>query len=672
MVKKIRLEFLIFFILFLLFFSYPAYSDVPYSAWTLNPGGKIVPTQIPYVPLNILEGNFNNPEDLFIDNYGNIYVADTGNSRIVVINNETKKISQIGLGVLDQPTGIFVSENNDIYVADYGNEAIYVFKKDGTLQNSFKKPDSLLLGKQSKFKPKKLVVDKRGNIYIISEGSTNGVIQLNNKGEFLGYFGVNSTNLNFLKILQRFLYTESQISQLFKIVPPSPDNIAIDKNSIIYTDTRNINSQNIKKLNVAGLDMFEKDKKFFPNDVDITVDNFNNIFTVDEKGFVYEYDNYGNLLFVFGNRDSTGSRIGEFKNPSSIAVDNNGNVYVLDKDLGYITIFKPTDFAVQVHKGIYLYNQGLYVESLKPWENTLRMNSDFLLAHKAIGKAFYKQQEYNKALVEFKLSEDRKEYSNTYWEIRQNFLMKNLGKYLFIIFVLWLLKKILNFVDKKINIFSPIRKLYKRFFQIKIVNDLNLVFAFIKHPINYFYELRWENKPGVIAATILYIFLFVIQIIRIYFTGFIFNYTNFLKISLFTEALKIYIPISLWIIMNYLVSNINDGEGRFRDVYIGTAYALSPYIVFSIPLALVSNILTLNESFLYTFSFEIIYVWSILLIYIMIIQIHDFYYFKAIANILITLFAMFIVVLVLFILYIVWSQFYAFIYDIMHEVISRV
>ncbi|MGB9678414.1 MAG: YIP1 family protein [Thermoanaerobacteraceae bacterium] len=670
--KKIRQQFSILFILILILFPSLGYSDVPYSAWTLNPGGKIVPTQIPYIPLDIMEGNFNNPEDLFIDNDGNIYVADTGNGRIAVINNDTKKVSEIGVGVLNQPTGVFVSENNDIYVADYGNEAIYVFKSDGKLLNTFKKPDSLLFGKQSKFKPKKLVVDKRGNIYIISEGSTNGVIQLNNKGEFLGYFGVNSTNLGFLKILQRFLYTESQISQLFKIVPPSPDNIAIDKKSIIYTDTRNINGQNIKKLNVAGLDMFEKDKKFFPNDVGITVDNFENIFTVDERGFVYEYDNYGNLLFVFGNNESTGSRIGEFKNPSSIAVDNSGHVYVLDKDLGDITVFKPTEFAIQVHKGIYLYNQGLYVESQKPWENTLRMNSDFLLAHKAIGKAFYKQQEYNKAMLEFKLSEDRKEYSNTYWEIRQDYLMKNLGKYLIIFLVLWLIKKFLNIVDKKVNIFSPIKDLYKRFFQINIINDLNRVFGFIKHPINYFYELRWENKPGVMAATILYIFLFVIQIIRIYFTGFIFNYNNFLNISLFTEALKIYIPILLWVVMNYLVSNINDGEGRFKDVYIGTAYALSPYIVFSIPLALVSNILTLNEAFLYTFGFEIIYVWSIILIYIMIVQIHDYPYFKAVGNILTTIFAMFIVVLVSFILYIVWSQFYAFIYDITQEVITRV
>lgn len=649
-----------------------AFSDVPYSAWTMNPDGKIVFTQIPYVPVEVIYGNFNNPEDLFIDKEGNKYIADTGNGAISIINKAGSEVKNIGKGILNQPTGLFVNDEGYIYVADYGNEAVYIFDKTGKLLKTFKKPISPLFGKESKFKPKKLVVDKRDNIYVISEGSTNGVIQLNKDGEFLGYFGVNTTNLGFLKILQRFFYTESQISQLFKIVPPSPDNIAIDDQSIIYTDTRDIKSQNIKKLNVAGLDMFEKDKKFFPNDVDITVDDNGNIFTVDDNGFVYEYDNFGNLLFVFGNKSTTGLRVGLFKNPSSIAVDKEGRVYVLDKDLGNITVFKPTEYANEIHKGLYLYNQGLYVESQKHWQNVLRMNSDFLLAHKAMGKAYYKQQEYEKALLEFKLAKDKKEYSNAFWEIRQNYLMKNLGKFIAIFFSLWVIYRILFFINKKTNFLYPLKRVYIRFFNIKIVRDLNMIFKFLKHPIDSFYELHWENKPGIAAATILYILIFVIQVIRIYYSGFIFNDVDLQNVSIFAEGLKIFIPLLLWIVMNYLVSNITEGEGRFRDIYVGTAYALSPYIVFSIPLVLLSNVLTLNEIFLYDFGFKLAIVWSIVLIYIMIVQIHDYSYFSALANIFTTLFSMVIVVLVAFVLYVVWNQLYVFIYDIIQEVVTRV
>jgi len=186
--------------------------------------------------------------------------------------------------------------------------------------------------------------------------------------EFLGYFGVNTTNLGILQVLQRMFYTESQISQLFKITPPSPDNIAIDRNSIIYTYTRNAADQNVKKLNVAGLDTLEKGKKFFPNGADITVDKNGNIFVVDDMGYIYEYDNFGDLLFVFGRKADDTLRLGQLRSPSGIAVDDEGTLYVLDKELNSITVFKPTVYANQVHEGLFLYNQGLYVESQKNWE----------------------------------------------------------------------------------------------------------------------------------------------------------------------------------------------------------------------------------------------------------------------------------------------------------------
>ncbi|HQO05531.1 MAG TPA: YIP1 family protein [Fervidobacterium sp.] len=659
-------------LLILLAISSIAVADAPYSAWTINSDGKRVLTQIPYYPAGMITGDFAGPQDIFIDTLGNIYIADAWNSRIVIMDKNGANVRYIGQDVLIEPTGVFVDEFGRIYVADYGSEQVYVFEKDGSVLKTFERPTSPLFGKNSKFKPQKLVVDKRGNVYVISEGSVDGVIQLNNAGEFLGYFGVNTTNLGILQVLQRMFYTESQISQLFKITPPSPDNIAIDRNSIIYTYTRNAADQNVKKLNVAGLDTLEKGKKFFPNGADITVDKNGNIFVVDDMGYIYEYDNFGDLLFVFGRKADDTLRLGQLRSPSGIAVDDEGTLYVLDKELNSITVFKPTVYANQVHEGLFLYNQGLYVESQKNWENVLRMNSNFLLAHKAIGKAYYKQQEYDKALEEFRISKDKKEYSNAFWEIRQAYLMRNASKFIIFFIVLWLIYRILRFVDRKYNTFRTIKAGFKRFFSIRIVNDLNKVFSFIAHPIDSFYDLKWENRPGPIAASILYILLFLVQVFKIYYTGFIFNNVDLVNVSLLSESLKLYIPIVLWVVMNYLIGNISDGEGRLKDIYVGTAYALSPYIVFTIPLVLLSNVLTLNEAFIYQLGSVGIIFWCVVLIYTMIMQVHDYSFFGTLKNILVTLFAMAIVCLVAFILYVVWNQVYAFIYDIVQEVITRV
>lgn len=645
---------------------------VPYRAWTRNPDGTLAPTQIPFMPIGKMEAGFNAPEDIFIDSEGYIYIADTGNGRIVVFDGDGFLVREVGKGSLKKPTGVFVDGEGHIYVADYDNRAVFIFDEAGGKLDVFERPQSPLYGKKSAFKPKKLVVDKRGNIYVISEGSTNGVVQLNNAGEFLGYFGVNQTRVSLKMIMQRIFFTEEQIGKLFKVLPPSPDNIAIDHKSIIYTDTRGEGGQNIKKLNIAGHNMLDRDKKFFPRDTAITVDGDGNIFTVDDRGYIYEYDSYGNLLFMFSGKDVGDQRLGLLKEPSGVAIDEDGMLYVLDKGRDSVILYEPTEFANEVHRGISLYREGLYVDSQEHWEKVLSMNSNFAMAHQAMGKAYFKQQQYDEALESFRYVKNKKEYSETFWEIRQRFMQAHLGTILLIILIFIIVKRILRIVDKKHNIFGGVRRWWKRVRGVDLVSETLYLNRFFKHPIDSFYELRWMGKVSVASATLLYVVLVVEKIIKLGYTGFIFSDVDIMDISLGREIVKFIIPIGLWIVSNYLISTINDGEGRFRDIYTGTVYSLAPFIVFSIPLTLLSNILTLNEGFLYSFFNNLVVVWSGVLLFLMVKEVHNLSVKETIKNILLTLFGMVIMVLVAFVLYLVLGQLNDFIYSVVQEVKSRV
>lgn len=647
-------------------------SSVPYRAWTMNPDGTVALTQIPFTPIGKMEAGFSAPEDIFIDSEGHIYIADTGNGRIVVFDRDGFLLREIGNGTLKKPTGIFVDGEGSIYVADYDNGAIFIFDKNGEKIDVFNKPTSPLYGKKSAFKPKKLVVDKRGNVYVISEGSTNGVVQLNNVGEFLGYFGVNQASVSLKTILQRIFFTEEQIAKLFKVLPSSPDNIAIDGKSIIYTDTRGASGKNIKKLNIAGHNMLDSDKQFFPRDTGITVDNDGNIFTVDDQGYIYEYDSYGNLLFMFSGKDVGDQRLGLLKEPSGLAIDEDGMLYVLDKGRNSVILYETTEFANEVHKGIRLYREGLYVDSQEHWRKVLDMNSNFALAHQAMGKAYFKQQQYDEALEAFRYVKNKKEYSETFWEIRQIFMQNHMSTILLIILILIVVKRILKAIDQKHNIFSGMRRWWSRIKEVDLISKILYLSRFFKHPIDSFYELRWMDKVSVVSATILYVILVVERIIGLVYTGFIFNDVDLMEISLVSEVLKFCIPIVLWIVSNYLISTINDGEGRFRDIYTGTAYALSPFIVLSIPIILLSNILTLNEGFLYSFSSNLVVTWCGVLLFLMVKEVHNLSVKETIKNILLTLFGMVIMILVAFVLYLVMGQLNDFIYSIVQEVRSRV
>ena len=69
-------------------------------------------------------GDLNEPEDLFIDSRGILYVADTGNSRVVKMTREGDVLA-VYYGPenmpMNNPQGVFVDKDGDLYVADTGN-----------------------------------------------------------------------------------------------------------------------------------------------------------------------------------------------------------------------------------------------------------------------------------------------------------------------------------------------------------------------------------------------------------------------------------------------------------------------------------------------------------------------------------------------------------------------
>src|SRR5690606_9598688 len=117
------------------------------------------------------------------------------------------------------------------------------------LKQEYGKPDSPLFGSKSPYKPQKVAVDRRGNIYVIGEGSTNGMMQLSHEGEFLGYYGVNRTEVSLSSVIRNIIASDKQKASLFMKTPPAPDNLGIDKEGLIYSVTQGTKTEVIKKLN---------------------------------------------------------------------------------------------------------------------------------------------------------------------------------------------------------------------------------------------------------------------------------------------------------------------------------------------------------------------------------------------------------------------------------------
>ena len=93
------------------------------------------------------------PGDMLTDVEGNVYIADSGNNRIVVLDQYYKLKFTISTFSNDQgvpdslsdPQGVFVSEKNDkydklIWVCDTGSNRIVVFNEFGEFQRIIEEP----------------------------------------------------------------------------------------------------------------------------------------------------------------------------------------------------------------------------------------------------------------------------------------------------------------------------------------------------------------------------------------------------------------------------------------------------------------------------------------------------------------------------------------------------
>jgi tetratricopeptide (TPR) repeat protein len=653
-----------------LFTDFTARAESPYTTWALGPGGMFFRTQDAYAPFAEIDLPISAAEDIFVTPDGLVYVADTGNGRIVKLQ-DFKEIASYGEDILEAPTGLFVDEQGVMYIADAKKNSVIMLDSDGNLVQEFGRPVEPLFGINREFLPRKIAVDARKNIYVISEGSVDGIVQMNTNGNFIGYFGANSATMSVKMLLQRFFLTEDQLAQFIKNEAASPSNIAIDHQSLLYTITAGTSrAKSIRKFTVSG-------KNIFPETVgsstfrDIHVSEKGLVLAVDADGQIYEYDLNGTMLFVFGAQDKGDQRLGTLINPTAIERYQEF-IYVLDKDKNALVIYQTTAFAREVHDGVRLYMEGFYQEAKPYFEEVLNFNGSFIMAYQAIADAYYKERDYANALSAYQYAEDRSGYSETFWELRNTVLQQYLTQAILGLLGLALVQTVVSRLEKRYQWFDPIRNWLKDLQKIKWVDDFVFMFRFIQQPADSFYEIKKNRRGSLFFAGLIYAWVVVVRVLSLYLTGFIFNpYASLSDIRVENEVLYVALLIFLWNAANYLISTISDGEGRIRDVVIGSAYSLFPYALFALPIALISNVLTLNEIFIYSFSQNIVWFWMGLMLFLMVKEIHNYSFLETIRNVLLTLFTMALFVLTGYILYVLFNQLYEFISAILQEIRLR-
>ena len=137
-------------------------------------------------------------------------------------------------------------------------------------------------------------------------------------------------------------------------------------------------------------------------------------------------------------------------------------------------------------------------------------------------------------------------------------------------------------------------------------------------------------------------------------------------------ALSFVVICGLFIIGNYMVASINEGEGSLRNIYTMLPYALSPYLIMTPFIVASTYILTQNEAFLVSLAWTIAIVWSGALVFIGLTETHNYSFGDTVKNVLLTLFFIVIAIIAAAVMYLLWVQVITFIQDVALEVAYRV
>lgn len=654
-----------------------AQAATPFRTYTQGTDDNLVETQTAYEPIRTMirfgDETLKMPQDMRMGPDGNLYIADNGNKRILVIDTEGNFIREIvDKKNMKSPMGVFVDDDLNVYVADEKARSVLVYDKNGKFVMEYEKPTHQLFGDTAPYVPQKVVLDKRGNLYIVSKGNTNGIVQISpvGGGEFLGYYGPNSSRISLLTHMRRFIFGENS-SAVGDIVPISVKNLTIDQKGMVYTVTEAGDESSLRRLNVAGKSTMTPEWWIELNSA-VAVNSSNSIFTANANGYIMEYTAEGDLLFMFGTNDTQSEqRIGMFKSVTGLVVTDDYTIYVLDANLNSIQVLKPTEFTDLVHQAFTLFQEGKYAESKAPWTEVLRMNSLFTYASTGLGEALYREGHYEEAMEAFRNGGYRQGYSDAWWEQRSNLLHSNMATVIYVaaaVIVLWV---VLKKLDKKFRIFNPLRFVKEKIGAISIVRQVGWSTMMLRNPYDACYGIKREKRAGWLSAFIMLAAFFVLYVLNKYFAGFLFKTMPDGYYELINDFLIIGGAFLLLTICCYLVCTITDGEARFRDIFISAAYALIPMIVF-LPIKLVlTNVLTYNEEFFITLIDVVSIGWTALLIVLMLMYQNDYTLKQTFKTIFLTLFCVLVVVALIVVLYMLISQLVDFIVSIYGEVVYR-
>lgn len=642
------------------------------------------------------------------DQNDNIYILDSLNARVLILDKDYNLLKVIkefsfegNIHTFSKPQGLCVSNEGELYVADTENKRIVCFDNSGNCTALLGKPQGEDVQIDYDYYPTKIQVDEFGNLYVIARDQTLGILRITTNGEYCGYLGATRVIPSAWQILLRQFATEEQLSGLMNFIPTEYSNMDIDENGFLYCVVGTLNTKDvlsdietngttaapIRKLNQEGEDILVRNGLFPPvGDIsfgtsgNVTYDGIstlcdiavykNGIYSaLDQKrGRIFTYDQNGNLLYVFGGRNS---KKGGFLSASAILYHND-RLLVSCAKTGIVQIFEATDYASSIIEALGYFSSGDYKAEETVWNRLLREYRGNTVIYTGIGRMHYNNGEYKEALDAFRMADNK-----TYYSKALKAYIKQLGSKwapaLLLVAVVTVAAAVVA-----VKLFRKRRKqkenktptgFARRLYDCG--KGIKYSFYVSLHPFDGFSDLKFEGKANLAAAIVLWIGAVAANIFRLWLTPYLFSTVDLSSSNIIVEGIiGISVPLILWCVSNWCFTTLMDGKGTFKDIFIFSCNCLLPLILIYPTVTGISYFLYEGSASFANMIITVAVVWMLFLFVVGTVTTHQYTLGKAMVSIALSLVGMLIIVFLIFLVVILVQQVFNFTAQLFTELIG--
>lgn len=619
-------------------------------------------------------GNLSEPADLYIASDDSIYIADTGNNRIVKLDADGNYVRSYTCdGKLSGPKGIYVADDGDLYISDTMNERIVHLNPKGDFVEEFVKPDSELLDENADFQIGRIGINSQGYLYTIQG---KNFLAIDAENEFQGYVSSSSVGFSLKSLLIRMFASAEQKQKLLKEEPPSYNSFDIGENGLLYaTLDETVTSGQIHVINVVQQNTYPNNKYGEvilnrhtgvynnPRFVDIAVDKDGLIYVLEQYSCrIFIYDAEGQMLAAFGGK---GNVKGLFSTPNALDINSKGEVFVLDEQTGFIHRFERTAFFKETTQAVKSYANGDYEASYNTWKKVLERDVNYSAANLGIARCLYKFNKYDEAMSYFRLADGLSGYGNAFSEYRHTLFRTYFVWVVLIIVVLVAIVLIVIFklrkrADKDVSEYFLSRGTKK----LKIPTHALLM---IFHPLDNIDIIKRDKKRTLWAVPLFTLLAVVVNYTYIFYAHYSLNSKSPADANILLELAMVLVPFFSWILCAYLISAISSGESTFKELMVASSYAFVPYIILKPIIGIFSNVLSYGEIGLYNLLTLVALGWTLILLFTVFKRLNDYGFFKAVGVTLLSILMIVIMWAVILLLMSLTIQTVSFVVGIIEE-----